>query len=541
MGRSASLVCAAVVLLAGIVYLNALDNPLVYDDHLVITENRSLQEPFNLAGLVLHDIARPVTNVSFAIDRVLWGPEPFGFHLTNLLLHMMNVGLLFLLAWQVTRDRHIRNTLQAPINPLVVSSCAALVFAVHPMLSEAVGYISGRSEVLCATWLLLALISARRWMLTNGHGWLLLAGGLWAAALLTKETAAMFPVAVLLYDRLLCPGIKAERRRRVIRLHLPLFGVAAAAVVVRLAIFMFIEHTDPITAHWQFLLVELDVFRQYVALLLIPRGQSIFHAVSPVSGILDPRVVAASGIVALSGCIAWRLRRVEGLVGFGLLWFLIMLVPSSALVVLDRGELMAEHRVYVASIGFFLVLGVAGGWIWSGLTSARNRRIVQSAGAVWLVLLAGQTVVRNSIWADETVVWSEALQYAPDHWLPHLLLGEALQRDGRCGEAVSHFRTSIDRYPEESASYRKLGACLFELQRFNEAEVVFTELLAQEPGSIEGSNGLGALALSRRKPSVARRYFEQSLEHDPENAAASRGLAIIDEQFAQDPDSQQRP
>ena len=89
-----------------------------------------------------------------------------------------------------------------------------------------------------------------------------------------------------------------------------------------------------------------------------PRGQTLFHAVAPVGGLLELRALFAIGAVGVMIAMAWRLRRVEWLAGFGIFWFLLMLVPSSALAVLDQGEPMAEHRVYLASVGLFLAAGV---------------------------------------------------------------------------------------------------------------------------------------------------------------------------------------
>ena len=293
--RSARFACGTVVVAAGLVYLNALDNPFIYDDHVLIGENQSLLAPLNLLGLVLHDVSRPVINFSYAVDRTLWGPSPFGFHVTNVLLHMLNVGLLFLLA--ATALRHDGRPLAAADDapsPVVVASVAAVLLAVHPMMTQAVGYISGRSEVLCTTWLL----SAGRWMKTSDGRWLAATGGLWLLALATKETAAMFPLLLLMYDRLVVPtGDRVDRRQRVLWLHLPFFSVTTVFVIARVAVLSLVEHAEAAVPQWQFVWVELDVARQYLLLLLTPGEQSIFHAVSPVSGPFDPRALASLATV----------------------------------------------------------------------------------------------------------------------------------------------------------------------------------------------------------------------------------------------------
>src|SRR5688572_28998128 len=105
---SARLVCSLAVVLAGLLYVNALDNPFIYDDHRVIVENRALATPGNFRAVIGHDATRPVAAISYGIDRALWGRGPFGFHATNVLLHMINVALFGLLAWRMAGDRRQR-------------------------------------------------------------------------------------------------------------------------------------------------------------------------------------------------------------------------------------------------------------------------------------------------------------------------------------------------------------------------------------------------------------------------------------------------
>src|SRR5712671_4004885 len=159
----ASLLCSAAALSAGLVYLNALHNPFVYDDYHTVAANPSILSVANLRAIVLYDMTRPIVNFSYAIDRAIWGAAPFGFHVTNLLLHIVNVGLLFLLAWRLAEDFDA-GPLPASPRAGVVAGASAALFAVHPMMTEAVGYISGRSEVLCTTFFMLAMMCGRRWL-----------------------------------------------------------------------------------------------------------------------------------------------------------------------------------------------------------------------------------------------------------------------------------------------------------------------------------------------------------------------------------------
>lgn len=513
------LLAGVAVVLAGLVYVNALHNPFVYDDRRLVVENRSLRSPLDLRAIVLHEVTRPVVNLSYAIDRTIWGPAPFGFHVTNVLLHMLNVALLFDFTRRATGRR-------------LAAFLAAGLFAVHPMMTQAVGYVSGRAELLCTMFFLLALDTARRWMLGGAAGWLVATVGLWILALASKETAAMFVVVALAYDRLMVPGTAAERSRRMRMMHMPLIALAVLAVAVRLAVFTAIEHRGQVQVDWSFLPLELDVTRRYLAMLLRPGGQqAIFHELAP-AGWVDGRVMLAVVVIGLLGTSAWWMRRVEGAVTLGILWFLATLVPSAALVILGRGEPMAEQRVYLASCGLFLALGagVARLAVWLRWEERRLARLVFRAVLVTvLALLSMHTLLRNAVWGDPVMLFSEATDKAPESWHAQLLLGEALHDAGRHDEAIAAFTTALHARTDEPAIYAKLGVCLLEVGQLKGAAAAFQKVRELDPRSPDGLNGLGALALVESHPERARSFYEETLLYDPWNVPARLGLVKVEE------------
>ena len=511
-------------MLAGVVYLNALNNPFVYDDHRIIVENQSLADLSNVPAIVWREVTRPVVNFSYAVDRAIWGPAPFGFHLTNILLHMLNVGLFAWLIWGSTRRPH----LTAPI--------ASLLFAVHPMMTEAVGYISGRSEVICGTFFLAALLSARALIVQRRAWWMAATLLFWLLALASKEIAAMFPFVLLAYDRWLFDSDASEKRQRLFMLHLPLIGLAVVLAAARMIVFATMEYTGGIDTQWSFAFIELEAIRRYVMMLLLPTGQSIYHAIAP-AGLASAQTLIAFTVVALMAGFIWARRKTAPLQSFGLLWFLLLLLPSSALVLLNRGEPMAEHRVYLAGAGFFLTLAALVDGAFEVLPSMRrmSRAILTAGLAVAIASLAGRTVIRNAVWSNPAMLWQEAVDRAPSDWLPHLVLGEELHRADKHLEAAGAFRRVIQLRPEEVPAYGKLGVCLSEQGQLDEAFAAFTRMRSLDAASPEASNGLALVALLRGQIDDARRGYQTTIALDPKNIAARRGLAVLEETAGNNP------
>jgi tetratricopeptide (TPR) repeat protein len=524
---------------SALVYANALNNPYVYDDMRTVQNNPSIENIVAFKRIVLRESMRPLVNYSYALDRAVWPWELIGHHLTSILLHVLNVLLLFQLAWVATEDMrtHAPAGPSERVSPVVVAFVAAALFGLHPMMTEAVGYISGRSEVLYGTFFLLALLAARRWMRGDGQRWAGLSIGLWVAALLSKEVAVFWPIVASLYDRYVLGSPVDQWRRRFRRVYLPLLLLTVAAGATRIGILVLIENPGQAQIMWRYVPVELVVALQYFRMLLAPSGQSIFHQVSQVRSPLDPWFLAAVIWLALWLAAAWRLRRVNGLMSLGLFWFVLLLMPSAVLVLLDLGEPMAEHRVYMSSAGLFLAVGAGLGWAWAffDTRSMRARLLLRFLLATWLTVLGGLTVLRNTVWGNPVRLWLDAVDQAPDVWVPHLMLGEALHDRGSLDLALDEYRMAVHLRPDEQVPYMKLALCLAEMKRLDEAAATFRKLEQIAPGSVVARNGLGAVAMLGGHYDEARTHYKSALSVHPDDVAARQSLALLAETVDHDP------
>jgi hypothetical protein len=519
--RSGGVLAAA---LAVLVYVNALDNPFVYDDHDTVVANPSLVDPSNFRFVLTHSPYRPAVNVSYAIDRAIWGLHPFGFHVTNVALHAVVVGLLYGLLRRACTDARIRAAPEAPAyqpSDGWLAFGGAALFAVHPLLSEAVGYVSGRSELLCGVFFLAALLCARSAMMHSRSMWV------WAAllallALLSKEVAVALPVVVLAYDWFVLPVEPAERRRRTWFIFLP-----AALAVMLAAVYRLSAAAGPISidAPLVNLWTQAIVIWRYLALLVFPVGQSIMHSVHPVTSLADWRALLAVGGLLVLLAIAVLGRRAVPLISFGIVWFLAVIAPSSSVVALREG--MAEHRAYLASAGVFIAL--VGAVNASGALTVRSRPRLAHAATFGVIcaVLSSLTLARNRVWASPVSLWTEATVHAAGLWEPHYALADALRESGDCGRAIVEYQLVVRMRPHHRDAHTNLGICLAQTNRFREAETAFQRALEIDPAFARGYTNLAALALTAGQPERARFYYHRALEIEPRNVFARMQLARL--------------
>jgi protein O-mannosyl-transferase len=354
---------------------------------------------------------------------------------------------------------------------------------VHPMMTEAVGYISGRSELLCGFFFLLAMLAGLRWLRGGGTTWAIVTVALWLAALASKEIGAMFPFVLACCDEFVNHPDRDERRRRWKSVHGPLIGFAVAAGLARVAILTRIESPGRAFIHWPYALVALDVIRQYAVLLVSPRNQTIFHSVTSIDGLATQAALIAIASVAGMLWVAWSMRRTAGIAGFGVLWFVLLLAPGAALTALNVGEPMAEHRVYLASCGLFLAAGDGVGRLraWSVQGGAAARGLVPGVLLLVVVAFGAQTLARNAVWRTPSALWRESVDLAPAHYRPRLLLGEALQDEGKRDEAMNEYKMAIQLRPRDPTAYLKLAAVLVTIGRTMEARQLYTKALELDP------------------------------------------------------------
>jgi Flp pilus assembly protein TadD len=514
--------------------LNTLNGGFHYDDEHALVRNTHLRQLSAVPGFFFDsatfssepDMAmyRPLLQTTFALNYALGGYNAWNWHLVNVLLHALAaMGGLAL----------FRRLL-----PPAPALAAGLLFAVHPVHSQAVNYLSSRSETMCMALVLWALV-----LLQDRRGvWSAVA---YAAALLTKSAAvALLPVAVLLQWRL-------PPHRRDWRPLLP-HGVVTVLYLSLISAEGFLPRSisQSVRPFDEQIWTQLKALIYYLQMTVLPRGLSVEHDFEISSAFWDPPVVLTAAILL---SVLWlnrdALRSRISPVGLGALWFVAALgVP----LIVPLNVLVNEHRLYLPAAGFAIAAAVP----------MMSRVVPRSVPVLLCIVFVATSVAQNRLWQNELSLWTSAVQRAPYSSRAWSNLAMALHAEGERDSADVAYHRALTLNPGHARTWNNLGLLLEESGRLEEARSAYAQAagrsrsfsgplanlgrLALATGDMDGAdealsaallrNGLdvdailhrGSLLQMRGHTDSARANFERVLELDPMSAAAANNLGMLD-------------
>jgi len=459
-----------VALAAVLVHGRAFENGFALDDIRLVESNPAIDSLARIPHLFLepywntpgehYGLYRPLTVVSLAIDRAVFGPAPFGFHLVNVLLHAGVAAL----AWFALKraGTHYGTAL-----------LGAGVFAVLPLHTEAVANIAGRAELLAALFVLAAWIAHRR-ASTPGEAaarWRVGAALCYLAAILSKESAILAPLVFLADDAMRGGETPSRRARGLAGYGLALFAMLAlraAALGVHQTAEATIALDNPAAAAgtWPRVATALWVQLKYVLLCVAPRhlvSDYSFDAIPVARSLADPRAAAGAAFVAVLGvAAAWGWRRSRPLALAVFLWVAFSLPTANFL--FPTGTIMAERLAYLPSLGFCLVIGHFGAAFAareSPAAWARARRIGVTVLAIAAVLaFSARTWARIPDWKDNFALAMADVVTMPRSAKLQAGAGMFLADAGRLTEAEAHLRSAVTIYPEYAQMHYNLAVVL---------------------------------------------------------------------------------
>jgi tetratricopeptide (TPR) repeat protein len=535
-----ALALAAPLALAALVYARVLDGETQLDDVASIERNPAARDPAAAArGLLPGALGRgdrPLTALTFALERAAWGPSTRAFHATSLALHLAVSLLVFAFTRRVLR-------LAAAARPDGVAVAVAGLFALHPLQTEAASYLSQRSELLAsglglATLLLLWEAEARGRTL---GGVAAAAGSVatFALALAAKPVAVVVPAAWALLA-LVVPSPSARAAlaswRARAALLLPLLALAAvhaaralAGTAGRADAGLSVPGLPPAA----YFATQLRAVPTYLRLLAWPAGQSADWDFPPSRGLADPAALAGGAFLAalvaaaIAGARRARDREDPGaaaarVAAFGVLWFLLLLAPTSSVVPL--ADVLVEHRVYLASWGILAAACAAAERLLARVVPRRAALAGAALAAAAWVALGAATHRRNAVWETRLAFWTDAAETSPGKARVHLGLGAALAARGDLDGALAAYRRALARSGENRVYQARIlqntGGVLARARRLDDAAEAYAEALERDPGSAEALAGLAIVEARRGRVARAEALATRALELAPEQPDA---------------------
>jgi len=432
-----------------LLYSNSFSNQLFWDDHDGIVNNAYIKDwsywpHFFSENLIagagqLSNYWRPLVLVSFAFEYHLSGLNPSIYHLSNMLWHVLAAWLVFLLFSRLGAKRGF-------------ALAASLIFLAHPLQTEAITYVSGRADPMAAVFALAALLAYAVFRQEKRRLFLFLSLGSFLLSLLCKEQSVILPGLILLVEA--CFFFNKKRWRQSLAAFWPYALIAIGYLAVRLIWLDFngllsgVDYTGVYDSSLGVRLLTFTyVFFKYFALLFAPFNLHMAYEVAPVTSIFSwPPLLFFLLIASLALIIRhyWPRNR---LVVFGLLWFLLILLPRTNIISINRP--LYEHWLYLPMAGFWLALAYISADILSSWKRKREALVIILS--LTLVYFGFLTVRRNLDWRDPITFYEKNLRYTPNSFIQRNNLGMAYADAGRFSEAIVQYRQALalsDVYPQ---------------------------------------------------------------------------------------------
>ncbi|HEY4313549.1 MAG TPA: tetratricopeptide repeat protein [Pirellulales bacterium] len=536
--------CGAVALIYG----HAVHAPFIFDDRISIVENPSIRTIWPLLGtdkrpgplqapLDVSTAGRPLVNFSLAVNYQIGRLDPTSYHAFNALAH----GVATLLMWLI-----VRRTLCLPFfgdrflnaaNRLAFT--AALLWAVHPLQTETVEYVTQRTELLMALFYLGTLYAAQRYWAATGHAqgyWLVAAWGAALAGMACKEVMVTVPVVVLLFERTFLRG----SFRAAIDQSLPLYLGLCASWALLIALNYGGARSASAGFHlgvsaYDWWLVQSRVLFLYLWLTIWP-WPMVIHYEFPYFESIASAWMCVVPVLLLAVATIWLVYRRTAT---GFVWAAAFIVLSPTFTVPIITEIAAERRMYLP-LAALLPWIIGGGYTLVDRMMNRLRNTDQTSHTSHLPLVLtiaitlGMAAVcgwlsfeRTGIYNDPIALWEDAALYQPDNSRVQNNLGVELVDSRRPAEALPHYERALELQPDYVEARSNLGVALVHLQEFARARPEFEQALAINPHYVDAHINLAHLLVEAGRLEEAVEQYRAALTQRPNAAELHSNLGHV--------------
>jgi Flp pilus assembly protein TadD len=520
-----------IVVLGFLVYSNTFNVPFVFDDiGLYIIDNPAIKDFQRFTDLswldtVLMDKSwreqfrnRIVGHFTFAMNYKIHGLDVRGYHIVNLLIHIFNALLVYRLVNITFKTPFFRSSVTTrPVSSVLQSDklialICALLFAVHPIQTQAVTYISQRLTSLAALFFLLSLFLYIKSRLSESASYRYIFYSIALVstilAMKTKEISFTLPVVIALYEFMFFDnGIKKRIFYLIpfiltmILIPLNLLSTNAGSFSEMISKVGEASKETTTIARSDYLFTQFRVIIIYMRLFFLPANQNLDYDYPVYSSFLAPQVFLSFlfllTIFGAGAYLFYRSRithnesRYMRLISFGIFYFFItMSVESSFIPIRDA---IFEHRVYLPSAGFFLAVITAVVVIKNRINNRIADRAIVITFFLVIMAFAVTAYARNLVWQNEITLWEDVVKKSPNKARPHNNVGVIYRKQGRLDDAIKEYLIALKIAPDYADAHNNLGAAYGQQGRFDEARKEFLKAIKIKPNNVSVHKNLAQI------------------------------------------------
>lgn len=510
------LVCF-IVIATGLIYIPSLNGEfLSYDDTENVVNNPIIQQLsfvtlprfFSKSNLYMYT---PVTFISYAIDYKLYGLNPFYFKLTNLLLHLFNIILVYLVSLQILKKQ----------NPAILLTA---LFAVHPMNVDSIAWISSRSNLLSMLFFLLAILFYMRYIQKSNATFLLLSILSFILSVLSKSPGIMLPLTLLLIDWL-------QKRKGMVRLILEKMPYIIIGLLVGLVTIYFRSDTGNTQT------ISAYTIPDHIVMTCSSILCYIFRAIAPVhlsevysypvksGGFLPFWYYLAPIVLILAGLAIWRIKTLKRELIFGICFFLVNIILTQ-LILLEDGY-MANRYAYLPYVGIYFIMVIV--YDYYSLRSHKVK-IYLSVTVIFLLLVSGFLCFQRSlVWTNTISLFNHVIRQAPDAAFAYNNRGIAKYTGNDYDGALADYNHAINLNPKYAGAFYNRGIIFSAVREYEKAMADYTKAVELNPKFASSYAARGILEMDIFKnDSLALLDYNKAIEINPAFGMAYYNRGILE-------------
>lgn len=546
----------AIVILCSIAYLNSLNNQFLCDDKDLIVDNPFIKSTSNVfksfgRGFYMSIVVpkgqgfyRPIITISYIIDYAIWKLNPTGYHITNIIFHTLCSLSVFGLAFLLYGNKKI-------------AFLSSVVFAIHPIHTESVTWVSGRTDVISLFLYIMALIYYIKSVLSEGRKTgivnYVFSVLFLVIALLSKEIAVTFIGIVIIYE--LCFG-KLFKTEKIVK-HIIYLGLTAGFIIVRSKIVGILTLNVKTREESLYLaiLTSFKIFCKYLWTMLFPYNLSFYFSYPLAISLFEPEVFFSVIVCFIYIVILYKVYKKKRVYAFPLLWILITFAPVSNVIPIN--QVYAERFSYFISVGFSMIFAIVSISVLNTLDNrTEHRQLLKTVFFIFngflLVFYGFRTVARNVDWSDGITFWAKLINQHPycseahNNLANHLLqdkkdyrnaiteykkalvcdpknykvyynLGNAYLLTGDYESAIKEYKRSLTVYKNVSVIYRNLARAYARLGRMKEALEANMQAELLDICNTETFINKGNRYAMRGEYDLALKEYRKALSQNPKN------------------------